>query len=104
MELHDDLHFAIGNGMKARRREQRGKLSFVRGRIKKFLDDGRFEDWRRGTRTFLREMKWVLYTADEERFREKVFIGRSSEIRWLSLAYDTLQEFYPIRRSISFYL
>lgn len=35
-----------------------------------------------GRGVFLRGMKQVLYTADGERFREKVFIGRSSKIRY----------------------
>lgn len=89
--------------------ERRGKLSLVRGRIKKFLGDGGFGDWgREGRGPFLRGMKRVLYTADGERFREKVFIGRSSEIRYGSY----LQHTVPYKGylssltwcSISFYL
>lgn len=61
MELHDDfIHIATGNGMKATRREQRGKFPLVRRGIKKFPDGADSEIGDEGRGAFLREMKRVL--------------------------------------------
>lgn len=71
-KLRNDLHFVTGNGI-GRKRKSGAEKFFVRGRIKKFLDDSGVGNRGGGGGSFLRRMKRDLYTADGERFRERSF-------------------------------